>query len=164
MQPVTGIGAFAVEEVVPAGWLVANVSDDGTFDAATRTIRWGLFLDGLGRSLRYTLVPPIGVTSIAELTGTASFDGELQPVTGSSQITAVEESSQLWMPSCIRRGDGAVLLKLAGAPGQVCVLEGSSDLNTWTEVSVVFLPDGELDFLDLSATSTARWFYRLRVQ
>ena len=164
VQPVTGIGAFAVEEVVPAGWLVANVSDDGTFDAATRTIRWGLFLDGLGRSLRYTLVPPIGVTSIAELTGTASFDGELQPVTGSSQITAVEESSQLWMPSCIRRGDGAVLLKLAGAPRQVCVLEGSSDLNTWTEVSVVFLPDGELDFLDLSAASTARWFYRLRGQ
>ncbi|MBL9126096.1 MAG: hypothetical protein JNL97_00545, partial [Verrucomicrobiales bacterium] len=43
VQPPAGTQAVAVEETVPAGWRVSQISDDGVYDAATGRIRWGLF-------------------------------------------------------------------------------------------------------------------------
>ena len=54
-------------------------------------------------------------------------------------------------------------LKLSGAAGQVCVLESSSDLESWELVSELFLPDGELEFVDTEQQQNSQRYYRLRV-
>lgn len=156
--------AFALEETVPQGWIVTDVSDDGTHEPGSGAIRWGLFMDGAARELRYTLAAPEGVTSVAELQGNVSFDGDEEPVGGASRLIAVEGSALLRLPHCERRADGAIQLKLTGAAGQVCLLESSSDLNAWTLVDEVFLPDGELDLVDDGAVGSPVRFYRLRVR
>jgi hypothetical protein len=44
--------------------------------------------------------------------------------------------------------DGTVRFKLSGGVWQVCRLETSSDLVNWQLVSRVYLPNGELDYVD----------------
>ena len=161
IQPATGTSGYALEENVPHGWNATNISDDGIFNPGTATLRWGVFLDSNPRTFRYTLTPPPGIASTAELRGTASFDGSVQPVTGSDRIIAVENSTLLTMPRCERLANGSVHLLLMGAPGQVCVLEASTDLQTWTVINELFLPDGQLEVIDTPAGQNH--FYRLRV-
>lgn len=56
--------------------------------------------------------------------------------------------------------DGAIALKLAGAPGQVCVVERSEDLVNWTTAAEVFLTERELEYVDHEAGQTVRRYYR----
>ncbi|HEV8544235.1 MAG TPA: Calx-beta domain-containing protein [Verrucomicrobiae bacterium] len=164
LTPAANVTAYAVEEVIPEGWTVSNVSDEGVFDAGSRTIRWGVFLDAALRTVKYTLTAPANVTSIAGIRGNASFDGTVIPVVGVSRFVAVESSSLLRLPGVESAADGLVHLQLAGPAGQTCVLEVSSDLNTWTELEQVYLPDGQLDYQDASATNAGQRYYRLRVR
>ena len=78
--------AWAVEEVVPAGWRVSAVSHGGFWDEAAHTVRWGPFFDVAVQTLRYTLTPPAGTTGPHALRGTASFDGEDVPTAGRTVI------------------------------------------------------------------------------
>ena len=48
--------AIAVDEVVPEGWTVTNISNNGVFAEATRTIRWFL-LPGVDTVLSYEVTP-----------------------------------------------------------------------------------------------------------
>ena len=163
VQPPAGSSAYAIEERVTAGWIASNISDEGTFDAAAGVIRWGVFLDGNARTLRYKLTPPAGITSTAQFHGDVSFDGGQELITGSDRVLAADASVAFGLTHCERQPDGAVQLRLDGASGQLCVLEVSTDLQTWTVVSEVFLPDGELTFVDDGAAGPRR-FYRLRVR
>ena len=82
LTPHGDVQAWAVEEVVPAGWRVSAVSANGHWDEGASAVRWGPFFDADARTLRYTLTPPAGATGPQELTGTASFDGEDVPIGG----------------------------------------------------------------------------------
>lgn len=164
VQPPSGSSASAVEERVPAGWIPANISHEGTFDAEGSVIRWGVFLDGTARTLRYSLTPPAGVTSAAQFHGDVSFDGGQERIAGSERVFAADASVAFGLTHCERRGDGSIQLKLSGASGQLCVLEVSADLQAWTVISEIFLPDGELTFVEDEAGGGSRRFYRLRVR
>lgn len=161
VSPKAGVRAYAVEEKIPEGWTVANV-DEGVFDARSRTIRWGVYLDDSARSLTYSLAAVANGTSIAALRGTASFDGAAVPVSGSDKLITSDGAGLLRLPAVEHAPDGSVRLQLAGAPGQLCVLEVSADLNTWTEVRELFLPEGQLS-LDEDAADKQK-YYRLRVR
>jgi hypothetical protein len=87
-SPATNILAYAVSDTVPTGWLVSNISDDGTFDPATGTVLWGPFFDALTRSLAYEVTPPAGATGAAEFSGTASFGGNTVAILGQRQTAA----------------------------------------------------------------------------
>lgn len=75
VQPITGVNAYAVEETVPPGWAVTNITQGGRFDPAAGKIRWGLWADGLVRSLSYQAIPPAGGIGLGQFAGIASFDG-----------------------------------------------------------------------------------------
>jgi hypothetical protein len=60
------------------------------------------------------------------------------------------------------RPDGGVTLQVAGSVNEICVIEASSDLINWTELDPVFLPEGEINYLDESGSEKSQRFYRTR--
>jgi hypothetical protein len=160
VQPAPGVAACAIEEQVPDGWSVADISDGGS--VTNGVIRWGLFLDNAERSLTYKLVAPSTVTSIGTIEGTASFDGVVISTSGPNNAASINTSAPLSL-SVAQSVNGAAHLHLSGPAGQPCVLDASSDLIRWTPVESLFLPDGQLDFEDFEMAGGDR-YYRLRVQ
>ena len=64
---------WAVEETLPDGVTPAAISDDGVWDNANRTIRWGLFCDSDNRTLGYTAQGSDTTTWTRHIT--LSYDG-----------------------------------------------------------------------------------------
>jgi len=160
--PPAGTSAYAVEEKVPLGWGVSNISNDGTFDAATGIIRWGVFFDATARTLSYTLTPPPGVTAVARLGGRVSFDGAIYEISGCEKTTSTDPTTVPTIGKC--ESDGSkVRLELSGGAGQVGVLQSSTDLVHWQDVTTLFLPDGTVQFDD-DASATVVKYYRLQVR
>ena len=81
--------AYLVEEYVPTNFTVLNVSSYGSLDAPNGRIVWGVFWDGLTRTLSYTLVPPPGFTGTTTINGSALFFGATATTGGDNQITVV---------------------------------------------------------------------------
>ena len=158
----TGTSAYAVEEQIPSGWSVAEISDGGTFDASSSTIRWGVFYDSASRVFRYTVTPPANISEVGRLRGVASFDGVEHEVAGSDRILSMEESNLPKLGQCARE-EGGIRVRLQGPAGQVGVLQRSRDLVSWEDVTLLFLPDGALEYLDKEG-SAAHLFYRLQVR
>jgi hypothetical protein len=57
------VSAYTVDDVVPAGWAVSNISDSGQWNESTRRVRW-FFLNDTPRTLTYTATPGAGVTGV----------------------------------------------------------------------------------------------------
>ena len=88
-SPASQISAYAVEDTLPPDWTASDISDAGTFDAATGTVLWGPFFDGLQRSLTYQVTPPASATGAANFNGQASFDGHSVLISGQRQTTLI---------------------------------------------------------------------------
>jgi hypothetical protein len=58
--------------------------------------------------------------------------------------------------------NGGLQLLFSGAPGQDYVIEASTNLASWTPISVLSGGNGPLPFVDLAATNFSRRFYRAR--
>ncbi len=82
VSPGAGVVSYAVEDLPPGGWGVSDVSDGGVFDAATGKVKFGLFLDGLARTLTYVVTPPASASGLFTFAGVASFDGHSEAITG----------------------------------------------------------------------------------
>ncbi len=69
--------ACAVEETIPPGWEISNVSDGGFYDEIRGKVRWGPFFDSRPQSLSYTAVPRQGNpdASTQGFSGTVSCNG-----------------------------------------------------------------------------------------
>jgi len=92
VTPVMGTSAWGMEESVPAGMAVAGISNDGIWDANNNKIKWAFF-DGNARTLSYRLNGSAGTN--VTVTGTVSFDGSEDPVTGTAVVT-VPLTFQTW--------------------------------------------------------------------
>ncbi len=79
---------YAVDDAIPAGWIVTETGDAGVFDSGTGTVRWGPFFDTFARSLSYRLTPPSDASGLQSFSGTLSADGVDSPIGGSGQIEA----------------------------------------------------------------------------
>jgi hypothetical protein len=62
--------------------MVTDISDEGTFDAQSSQIRWGLFFDDAMRELTYVATPPMSTTGAQDFIGRAAFDSEVVPISG----------------------------------------------------------------------------------
>ena len=91
VHPGTGVQCHAVTEVLPVELRPLEVSHGGVFSAATRTVRWGPFLDAQERTLSFRLSGPDGSY---ELSGSGSFDGFSRETTG-DRIVVVDTHSYL---------------------------------------------------------------------
>jgi hypothetical protein len=76
------IGAYAVEDLPPAGWTVSGISDGGVFDPATGKVKFGPFLDDHDRTLTYVVTPPANSQPAGKFSGHISGDGLLVPIGG----------------------------------------------------------------------------------
>lgn len=81
--------AYAVQDQLPAGWGATSVSDNGTFDPTTQIVKWGPFVDGLPRTLKYLASPPAGATN-ALFVGEGNFDGRQISIGGQRQVAVVQ--------------------------------------------------------------------------
>jgi len=86
VTPDGDVQTWALEETVPAGWMVSAVSAEGYWDEKAGVVRWGPFFDEAPQTLRYALTPPAGASGPQELGGTASFDGVDVVVTGARTL------------------------------------------------------------------------------
>jgi len=160
--PPAGTSAYAVEEKVPLGWAVGNISHEGTYDASAGIIRWGMFFDATARSLTYALTPPPGVTTVARLGGRVSFDGATYEISGCEKTTSTDSTTLPTIGKC--ESDGSkVRLELSGGAGQVGVLQSSTDLIHWLDVTTLYLPDGTVQFDDDASVSGVK-YYRLQIR
>ncbi len=83
------IRVYAVQDQVPAGWVVTGISDGGVFDGGLGVVKWGPFFDGVPRALFYAIQPPRSATGLANFSGLGIFDGITLAVTGQRQSTPV---------------------------------------------------------------------------
>ena len=86
-----GASAVALDVVVPQGWRITDISDDGTWDAVHGKIKWGPYLDSLSRTVTFMVSPTrtkginpnrrLRQTAATErFSGTVSFDGINQAI------------------------------------------------------------------------------------
>lgn len=161
--PPGGASAYAVEEKVPANWAVTDVSEGGIYDAEANVIRWGVFLDTNRRTFTYTVSAPVGVTSVADLSGLASVDGQAIAIAGAERIMAGSEGTAVTL-NTETATSGGVVVRISAQPGQKGVLEYSTDLESWAELVPVSAPDGTFNLTDETAGRDQARFYRFRAQ
>jgi hypothetical protein len=82
--------AWAIEETVPSGCNVSEITEGGTLDPAGQRIRWGPFFDGADRQLVYRLISPAASAAVA-VSGVLSADGLDSAVISSAVIIAAAD-------------------------------------------------------------------------
>lgn len=162
LRPSAGASASAVEEILPSGWTVVRVSDDGVYDAVAGRVRWGLFEGSQPRELEYDLVPPREVASNGRLEGSVSVDGRMFPTIGQGSVGAAGGEASLRVVGLERAERGRLRFRVEAPENQVFAVEASSDLKGWVPVEA-FIYTGEVLELDdaLAETESGR-YYRLR--
>jgi uncharacterized delta-60 repeat protein len=83
-HPVSGVTVYAVEDRVPPGWAVSEITFDGVFDAAAGKVKFGPFFDDDWRTLSYEVKPTPGATNAQCFEGVGSADGVNTRITGRS--------------------------------------------------------------------------------
>lgn len=158
VTPGEWVGAYAVEEILPARWAFAEADGDAGFDAAHRRLRWGPFYDAQPRRLTYRLTAPPGTASLGVLHGEVSFDGRRQRILGTRAVVATDDDTAIRFRGMRREGH-ALRLEIAARPGQVCDLETSTDLLEWARHSRVFVSEaGVVEIEESSRPGPARYF------
>lgn len=84
--PPNGTSVYAIEEFPPANWNIGSISDSGSFDTATKKVKFGPYFDSNTRTLSYEVIPPNSETGRKTFTGTASADGINSAAEGASVI------------------------------------------------------------------------------
>lgn len=85
--PLDVVTVYAVEDRLPRGWLVAEISHEGTYDSATGKVKFGPFFDHRVRTLTYQATPPGDATGPREFSGLASANGNDSRIGGDHIIT-----------------------------------------------------------------------------
>lgn len=162
--PATGVSVWAVEDSVPTGWTVQNVSDSGVFDTVNRKVKFGPFFDNLQRTLTYDVQPDaqVAVNEQTSLLGQASFDGINVAVRGLARIVAKQPEAQEQMELPTRLPRGEVALTLPVRPGRRYVLEGSADLRIWFPIGPTNTStSGSMFLIDATSTNQPLRYYRV---
>ncbi|MBI3415611.1 MAG: hypothetical protein HY043_09885 [Verrucomicrobia bacterium] len=148
--------AYAVEESIPTGWAISEISSDGVFDESSRTIRWGVFHEPATRSLFYHLNNPPALNNNAVFSGRAAFDGQEVGVAGGDNFVA-----NFAPPSCLMLvGDGECLISFPAETGRSFLVQASADLRHWSDVGVFVARDGLIQLRDSMASHMSQCFYR----
>jgi uncharacterized delta-60 repeat protein len=154
ITPATGVEAYAVEDTVPAGWSVANLSPGGHWDAVNQRVKWGLFLDDTPRALSYQATPPSTAAGSVAFNGAVSCDGASVAIRGPRQLRA---SARL---TVLHSGQpDSMSLRLLGPMNGRFLVETSTNLMEWTPlVEVTPSPGGTMLPLNLSLGEPQRFF------
>ena len=99
VRPTDTTRVHLVEETVPAGWEFVTADTGGSWDAASRKVRWGPFIDvvPVSRDLRYSVRPPADAFGTVTFEGLGRFDGNDVPAGGDTNLAHAP-------PTLVRRG------------------------------------------------------------
>jgi hypothetical protein len=87
ITPDPSVRSWAVEDAVPSGWSVSQISAGGSFDTVNGKIKYGLYFDDTAaRSFQYTVTPTTGAVGQKSFLGTFSADGKNLTITGTSSL------------------------------------------------------------------------------
>ncbi len=101
-----------MQDRVPTGWTVIQVTNGGVFDPASGQLSWGPFSDNLARELQYQVRSTPDSQDRVQFDGEGNIDALTYPIAGTRQLQA---SSRLLVTQ--RSLNGEVQLKLNGRPG-----------------------------------------------
>ena len=93
VSPDPTVKVYAVEDELPSGTQADGISHGGVFDASTRRIKWGPFLDREPRLLSFTLRLSAEVSGTLRFRGIGSFDGVQSAIGGQQETVVVAVSS-----------------------------------------------------------------------
>ena len=88
VTPGDDVIAFGVEENIPSGVDITNISNGGVFDWENGKIKWGPWFDRSGRTLSYTIIPLEGFSGETVLNGIGSFNGKNLVIKGDRNYKA----------------------------------------------------------------------------
>jgi uncharacterized repeat protein (TIGR01451 family) len=159
VTPAPEVNVYAVQDVLPAGWVASAVSHGGVFDSISRAVVWGPFWDAAPRTLSYAATPPVGASGLALFAGTAWFDTVDVPITGQRQAQPQAEGAArfvaMQMPPT-----GHFQATLIGTAGRTYQIEASTDFLTWQQLGTVQIgANGQALVVDQRAAAK-RAFYR----
>lgn len=88
VSPLPLSSVWAVEEAVPTGWSVDQITAGGVFDAARGRVKWREFDVAGSRILSYRLLPPSGAVGEFRFDGLGVFDLETVATEGPAVTTS----------------------------------------------------------------------------
>jgi hypothetical protein len=92
-----GTQVAGYEDMPPSGWVASNISDSGTFDGATQSVKWGPFLaPAIPASISYDVTTPHSVMGAMCFDGSVSFDGSDDAIEGDLCTPANAPVSSSW--------------------------------------------------------------------
>ena len=86
--PPSGASVVSCEDTPPEGWTVSNISHNGVWDSAGKTVKYPVFVENLYRTVSYVVQPPASASEAGEaaFAGTVVFDAEPQDILGASSL------------------------------------------------------------------------------
>jgi hypothetical protein len=157
--PPVATPAYIVEEFVPTNFTVLNISSFGSLDAASGRIDWGIFWDGLTRTVSYTLVPPPGFTGTTTINGAALFFGASATTGGDNQITMIPQNPTTLS---ITQWYGYAVISINGTVGSSYRLEATTNslAGPWESLGIFTLPRTPYSVVDWDSPGIPNRFYR----
>jgi hypothetical protein len=161
VTPATNVLVYAVEDQLPDGWGVLQITGNGSCDQKRNKVKWGPFFDATPRTLTYQVMPPAQALPAAKFSGGAAFDDAVADFSGRRQSylrgTPVAPSieSLQFVP-----GSG-LELSLRGFVGEVYQVQVSTDLISWQPLGAVTNAAATVEYLDPSAANYPQRFYRV---
>ncbi|MSU36457.1 MAG: hypothetical protein EXS36_15440, partial [Pedosphaera sp.] len=168
--PAIGVQNYAVEEYLPIGAVIVDITEDGTYDKSNGAIRWGPFFGATPRKLSFAVV---GAWP-EKLEGIASFDGQdfgivhvPLPPTPERAASIPGGKGQLDAPRIahvIRLQSGAIQLTVIDdTPDSKagCDVEVSDDFKHWQKIGHLDAGANCGTHLDNDANEYAGRYYRV---
>ena len=98
------MAGYFVEENLPIGFSLVNVTGGGAWNATARKLDWGPYLDVFPRSFGYQIQAPDGFNGTVSISGSVfSFDlpvwGDRAPIGDMSQTAQATQTSQRSVPT-----------------------------------------------------------------
>lgn len=161
INPPTGATAYVVEENLPTSWLASEISADGALDTVNRKVKWGPFYDRQPRTLTYQVTAADLPNDMATVSGTISFNGVSGAISGHDSLRRAPVGATVLAAQGLSQS--GFQLQSFGVASTEYIVEASSDLKNWTEVSRTQADgSGRLIYVDDSAMQSSSLFYRFK--
>jgi len=89
--------AVGISEVVPSGWTVSSVSNNGNYFASDNRVEWLFWAQGnpvADTTVTYTITPPVGATGTGTFAGTVDYGGATNPTIGGSTTVSLTKKKK----------------------------------------------------------------------
>ena len=144
---------------LPGGWTLAAATAPGNPEVRAGEIVWTGTLPGSPFQLVYTVQTVAGDHAAHQISATAEyqFTGTVNPAVANHNSTSALTLVTVKMNFAVSR-NGWIFLNVAGESGQQYIIQRSTDLINWQDVSTVTMANGAASIQDFETDQQA--FYR----